>query len=477
MNLFNIKIISLIFILFLTSCDNSSSESTDLDNDGIINDIDKFPSDPTEWLDTDNDNIGDNTDTDIDGDNILNEADAFPLDVTEWLDTDNDTIGDNTDPDIDGDNILNEVDVFPLDASEWLDTDNDAIGDNTDTDIDGDSILNEADAFPLDASEWLDTDNDTIGDNTDPDIDGDGTLNEVDAFPLDASEWLDTDNDAIGDNIDISPYTYDADAYGKIVYSPISGLNYISGTHHGTTNEEGEFGYLIGDKIKFYIGDIQIGSTIEAKELITPYNLAGGDALVTLNIARFLQSLDNDGNPHNGIEIHPSSHILAKDIIIDFFSNKWEEESMSAFLNGVLITLTSETEFGSRNLISSADVDYLYASKIDDLMGENEELIKSHISIDSCNTSHDCKVIGITNSMVSGCFPSISTSLVYSEPSTEIATIDSLLEERDVMRQVKSDLWLNSNINDTSSGLCIIMVNPRTPFCNQEQECDFKAFK
>ena len=64
--------------------------------------------------DTDNDLISDGP---FDPDNtgsITNGPDAFPLDANEWLDTDGDGIGDNSDPDIDGDGILNGSDASPL---------------------------------------------------------------------------------------------------------------------------------------------------------------------------------------------------------------------------------------------------------------------------------------------------------------------------------------------------------------------------
>ncbi|AJQ92857.1 thrombospondin type 3 repeat-containing protein [Gynuella sunshinyii] len=83
----------------------------DTDNDGIWDDIDAFPEDPSESVDTDGDGIGDNADQDIDGDGINNDLDAFPYDATENTDTDHDGIGDNADDDIDGDSILNAEDV------------------------------------------------------------------------------------------------------------------------------------------------------------------------------------------------------------------------------------------------------------------------------------------------------------------------------------------------------------------------------
>lgn len=70
----------------------------DSDGDGVMDALDAFPSNPAEWLDTDNDGTGNNADTDDDGDGVLDGADAFPLDATESVDTDGDGIGDNSDP-------------------------------------------------------------------------------------------------------------------------------------------------------------------------------------------------------------------------------------------------------------------------------------------------------------------------------------------------------------------------------------------
>jgi hypothetical protein len=146
----------------------------DFDDDGVKNDVDEFPYDPTEWIDTDSDGIGDNADLDDDNDGYPDVNDAFPFDDTEWLDTDNDTVGDNEDLDDDDDGHLDTIDVFPLDPTEWKDNDNDNIGDNSDPDDDDDGHPDTDDAFPLDPTEWKDTDSDGIGDNEDKDDDGDG---------------------------------------------------------------------------------------------------------------------------------------------------------------------------------------------------------------------------------------------------------------------------------------------------------------
>jgi hypothetical protein len=55
---------------------NTSVTTLDIDGDGYSNDIDAFPNDPTQWLDSDGDNYGDNP-------NGTN-PDAFPNDPTKW---------------------------------------------------------------------------------------------------------------------------------------------------------------------------------------------------------------------------------------------------------------------------------------------------------------------------------------------------------------------------------------------------------
>lgn len=94
-------------------------ETTDIDKDGYKDGEDAFPNDPSEWLDTDGDSIGNNADTDDDNDGVLDSDDAFPLDETEWADTDSDGVGDNSD-------------VFINNPSEWADSDVDGTGDNSD---------------------------------------------------------------------------------------------------------------------------------------------------------------------------------------------------------------------------------------------------------------------------------------------------------------------------------------------------------
>lgn len=291
----------------------------DLDGDGHNNDVDAFPLDPKEWVDSDGDGVGDNSDAlpnnpaeqkdtdldgvgdksdncpltanadqsnidgdamgdvcdpDMDGDGVNNEADAYPSDPTrssfdvdgdgindsadnckstanaDQADLDNDGIGDACDTDIDGDGFVNADDAYPRDATRHLldtdsdnipdvndncpavsnsnqaDLDGDGVGDACDSDVDGDGYSNADDAYPRDPALHLpdsdndgindafdncrltanagqaDLDHDGVGDACDGDIDGDGVSNASDAYPTNAAEWADSDGDGIGNNAD-----------------------------------------------------------------------------------------------------------------------------------------------------------------------------------------------------------------------------------------------------------------------------------
>jgi hypothetical protein len=191
------------------------------------NQVDAFPYDSTEWIDTDGDLTGDNADTNDDGDawSDLEELDCGtdPLDITNVpSDDDGDGICDVVDADDDGDGINDVDDAFPFDAAEQDDLDGDGIGDNADTDMDGDGWLNDDETGcltdPMDAFDVpSDNDNDywALGvqacDINDPDDDNDLVPDPIDPsnpivgedfFPLEPTESRDTDGDGIGDFAD-----------------------------------------------------------------------------------------------------------------------------------------------------------------------------------------------------------------------------------------------------------------------------------
>ena len=197
----------------------------------------------------------------------LNGADIFPSDSSQWYDTDEDGFGDNPFPayqpdacpeasgnsthdrfgclDEDGDGYSTAFDFDDSNSSKWgLDSDGDGVGDNTDEFVD-------------DASEWTDADGDNVGDNSDactqefgtslwsvvqnsgrpddrieyrgcPDSDGDGYYNDADDCPLSGGDssigyWGCPDSDGDGiQNLDDGCPTQFGNSTANLVACPDS---------------------------------------------------------------------------------------------------------------------------------------------------------------------------------------------------------------------------------------------------------------
>jgi len=108
---------------------------------------------------------------------------------------------------------------------------------------------------------------------------------------------------------------------GVFVDAAVSGLSYTSPSHHGITDEYGNFQYQPGEMVSFSVGDIVIGEALGA-DIVTPLQLVAGandenNPRVT-NIIRFLQSLDSDGDLANGIVIKSNTHNSLTGQSLDF---------------------------------------------------------------------------------------------------------------------------------------------------------------
>ena len=191
------------------SCPSQSGTSfldrfgcTDADNDGWSDVRDAFPSRPSQWNDTDGDGYGDNI-SGFRGDNCLNTygnsfrnntygcldsdfdgwadfQDSFPTQSSQWNDTDSDGYGDEFSG--------FEGDECPLVSGNSTKDRYGCI------DQDGDGYSDVGDQFPNNPTQFIDTDSDGYGNNQSV-----GAI-QSDAFPSDGTQWNDTDGDGYGDN-------------------------------------------------------------------------------------------------------------------------------------------------------------------------------------------------------------------------------------------------------------------------------------
>ncbi len=142
---------------------------------------------------------------------------------------------------------------------------------------------------------------------------------------------------------------------GVFIDSPVEGLSYTSATKNGITDAAGTFTYTTNETITFSIGNITLG-TASGNTIITPVDLVSGainetDPIVT-NIIRFLQTLDDDGNPGNGITISSDVSNLAATESMDFTLSVSDFEN-NGNVQTIIANFTAATSAGARMLVTT----------------------------------------------------------------------------------------------------------------------------
>ncbi len=128
---------------------------------------------------------------------------------------------------------------------------------------------------------------------------------------------------------------------GILIDSAVSGIDYqtVSGT--GTTNTSGQFSYLEGESVTFSIGDINL-PPVAAGPVITLLDIFNTQDIndpSVVNLARLLQSLDENGDPTNGISIHNDAHLSATGLMsLDFASATFDADVINLVANSGSVT-------------------------------------------------------------------------------------------------------------------------------------------
>jgi hypothetical protein len=106
---------------------------------------------------------------------------------------------------------------------------------------------------------------------------------------------------------------------GLFLDSAVVNIKYKTATQSGTSNALGQFNYVAGETVTFSVGSVTLPPTLAAAT-ITPMSLANTTDMgnnTVLNLLVFMQSLDDDGIPGNGIKI-PNTANDAATALIDF---------------------------------------------------------------------------------------------------------------------------------------------------------------
>jgi len=97
---------------------------------------------------------------------------------------------------------------------------------------------------------------------------------------------------------------------GIFLDAPVSNLRFKTNSIEGFTGAGGSFNYRTSERIEFFIGALSLGSTF-VNDVITPIDLVVNgsiDEARVINRAILLQSLDQDSDLTNGIQIPREAH-------------------------------------------------------------------------------------------------------------------------------------------------------------------------
>ena len=149
----------------------------------------------------------------------------------------------------------------------------------------------------------------------------------------------------------------------------VSGLQYQTATQSGVTDADGRFNYLPGETVTFKTGNIVLGQAVAGSALNT-FSLVGIAPPLTslgvinktpngklfrkaINISVFLQTLDADANPQNGIAIPSQAIDLAANTTLNFNQQLDEFSSSFALRQYIVRSRAAGLWGGSRAIVLS----------------------------------------------------------------------------------------------------------------------------
>lgn len=151
----------------------------------------------------------------------------------------------------------------------------------------------------------------------------------------------------------------------KLSANTVSGISYSTPTQQGTTTADGSFKYIAGETVTFKLGNISLGTAkptsvnVLLKNLDNGTDAQGNISNATLNRAILLQTLDQDANSSNGIQIDAATlEKLKTATTLDFnaATNKFIEQ-VTALLSSLKISGTVPTAQLAKSVVLTAEAD------------------------------------------------------------------------------------------------------------------------
>jgi hypothetical protein len=164
---------------------------------------------------------------------------------------------------------------------------------------------------------------------------------------------------------------------GHLIDAPVQGVTYQTPTHSGTTDNGGSFEYFDGEIVEFYLGNVFVGEA-RAEQRVTPMDIIGvsnTDHSSVVNMAKLLQSFDEDGEPNGGIDITSSTGLAFNQAAAEL--GVLELDYSDGAQIDRLIELTNAKKGGKLNVVSDVEA-------LDNLeKGTNSNMVRKNVSKNS----------------------------------------------------------------------------------------------
>ncbi|MBL4868193.1 MAG: hypothetical protein JKY67_17655 [Pseudomonadales bacterium] len=252
---------------------------------------------------------------------------------------------------------------------------------------------------------------------------------------------------------------------GHIHDSAVQGLFWSTDSESGMTGVTGDFVYHEGDTVSFSLGAIQLGSA-EAGRNLTIVNLVEGATSVTnnevTNIARLLQTLDDDGDLENGITITEFVTLQAtEDLNFDLEPSEFEQgQIVIDFLARVSINALRSAEDAQDHLSETIDaldsVDNI--SPIADADVDQSVESGDEVTLSGSGSDEDGSIVGHTWTKDSN--NTVDVTVVTGSSDGDTFTDSFTAPQVDTSTRLTFILTVHDDVGGTGTDEVVITVTP-----------------
>lgn len=194
----------------------------------------------------------------------------------------------------------------------------------------------------------------------------------------------------------------DNDSYerGLFLDSAVAGVKYTTAGRQDMTDADGGFEYVAGQEYEviFRIGSVELGFA-KAAPILLPLDLhrAASDSQAGdfgLNVARFLQSIDNDANPENGIQITEVMHDLATNRSINFRQSA-ENFADDGDVQILIADLSATRPVGAGALVDRPSAAAHMTDTVNSVLADISDDLLNMTGNASCTSDAQCSTVAV----------------------------------------------------------------------------------